>query len=345
MHLIKNQQAEDFEINRDSVCRRVMFLWSKDCSENIRPYIPCANPSSNLEKSTLFKNMVGRRFLYTPKYNGERHFLLMARFPGRACLLIKRSGKYIRFHNLDENEPLDGSFDGTLLDGELVNGVFYAFDAIAISGRKIHHLKLEQRISELGAYLEYGMLSRYSQKFVLKQWYEGNFSATLKYMNNKKKNDIDYDGWIIADSSSPLFHGIQEDSVWKWKPQGAHTIDCYVTGGPPWNVYAGEGKKVVDIIETLGFERPNDSDMRICLAEAGINEEIDHIPQEVYSSEIDTDDRLVVEFKIPSGRGDILIPIGIRRDKLYANDISIIRGTIENERENISIDRIRILLQ
>jgi len=156
----------------------------------------------------------------TVKLDGKRYFLLCAR---KACYLIMPPYTVIRF-----GELLDYAFDGSLLDGELVNkkGLYnyYVFDLLFYKSNDVRQENFVERLSMLQKIVKaikpfYGKIEDkvYYTKGTL---YDRLEQANENYQQLKSLDSESVDGIIIQPS-----HYYNNKDTLKWKPPEQLTLD------------------------------------------------------------------------------------------------------------------------
>lgn len=175
------------------------------------------NQPKTLEKENM--HLLTIDYMVTEKADGQRMFLFGTK---RGTFLIDNQLNAIRY-NLSLPE-------GTLIDGEYINGKFLAFDCLFYKGSDKRKLNLIERLD------------------IMK-----NISITIKtFMNIKecknvwnKTYDYKLDGLIFT----PKYQDYS-GSILKWKPD--HTMDVYVDN--EFNIYAWSGKEKKNVLVSSFFK-------------------------------------------------------------------------------------------
>ena len=126
-----------------------------------------------------------------------------------------------------------GTFDGTILDGEMVTGkdgktYLMLYDAVMILGTDIKKLTLRERLSRIEDFVD-EIVELPSDPFTiqLKKFY---LMKNMEQLSNKlKNNDFPYatDGLVFTPVFDPVKVGTH-DTMFKWKPREKNTVDFLV---------------------------------------------------------------------------------------------------------------------
>jgi hypothetical protein len=199
--------------------------------------------------------------------------------------------------------------NGTLFDGELCPKKFVIHDTIAVGGFNIMKKPFNERWSETNNLLTYCYKPN-NQLFdiYLKTFYPfKNISGLYNYIDSC---NVPNDGLVFYPFKEPIGSGTQF-SMFKWKPEGHHTIDFLTKVGKNkkehilycWN--RGKNKKFAVTKNITLDDKP--------------------IPNGT-----------VVEYNCEiKGDNYNFIPIRLRTDKPNGNNLLTVEKTILNIRENI----------
>lgn len=157
-----------------------------------------------------FPLLKSQQYLVCEKSDGVRNMLVCFHFEGKKyCLLVDRMFNYT-FTTL--SVPI-----GTILDGELIDGVFMVFDAIMIKGQDVKQKPLTERL----------FLAKKLCSVILPT--KGNVRLKVKQMLPLEKADeIEViEGLIFTPVNEPVRTGTHE-TCFKWKPKHLNTIDFAV---------------------------------------------------------------------------------------------------------------------
>jgi len=163
-----------------------------------------------------FKNLKSQPYLVCEKTDGVRHMLVCFEAPDekKICVLVNRAFQ-LTFTTL--TVPRD-----TILDGELMNGVYYVYDAVRIKGEDLRKKTLTERLAKAKAVT----------KMILKQptlQVKVKDMVPLKDIGNITLSEHS-DGLIFTPVEEPIRTGTHE-SLFKWKPRHLITIDFLVKNG------------------------------------------------------------------------------------------------------------------
>lgn len=159
------------------------------------------------------KNYDSSKTYYTTfKLDGQRHLMLVSD-SGNSLITSKMEFKKLFLPKVSKE------FNGTLLDGELFNGRFYAFDILFFKGIDIRKQKFLDRLETL---LSFTKKIR-SKKLVVKEYNVSgslceNFISLKKKFSKEMENGI-VDGIIFVQDSE------YNSKILKWKPKHLLSID------------------------------------------------------------------------------------------------------------------------
>ena len=175
------------------------------------------------------KVLTKHNYSVTEKADGER-FLLYVDSNG-GFNLISRGMNIQRLDNIN-NKP---DFAGTILDGEFINGYFYAFDVLFIRGKDIRSKHLRERLLSL-----FGVLVEMKTKYLkMKNFliehnnkiielpsntntsFRNIYEAAGAVWGRRKSFPYSLDGLIFT----PADEGYSTRNIYKWKDE--NTIDFY----------------------------------------------------------------------------------------------------------------------
>lgn len=145
-------------------------------------------------------------YLTTYKLDGKRHLLLIE----NKCLYFITSKMIFNKIDMKTNTHLNK----TLLDGEMFNGHFYAFDILFYKGIDLRKLKLDERLIYLN--------SIKIKDIYIKEYISGNTCKDFYYLKKKFSKEMKsgiVDGIILTPNSG------YSATILKWKPKWLLSID------------------------------------------------------------------------------------------------------------------------
>lgn len=182
------------------------------------------NQPKTLERENMF--LLTKDYMVTDKADGQRMFLIST---PKGLFLID---------NLLNSQPYYFNQiipEGTLIDGEYVDGKFLAFDCLFYKNQDVRKLHLLERLDILS------VINVETKIFV-----------DIKDINNlwEKRNNFGYrlDGLIFT----PKYEGY-DGNILKWKDE--HTIDVYVDTNK--NLYAWSSKEKSNVLLDSFFKPTN----------------------------------------------------------------------------------------
>jgi hypothetical protein len=202
------------------------------------------------------------------------------------------------------------AYQGTILDGELVDKTFLVYDAVKVSGEDLKSQNLLMRLTSSEVMIN-GILKMKTDPITikLKTFYNlKNFSTFYKeYLPN-----VPYkvDGLVFTPVNEPIRTGTHE-TMFKWKPRDQNTIDFQAKkwGSDKWGLYVQEKGRLIFESE-LSLDRTPDWITEDCIVECQYM--CDEEPR---------------WWK----------PVGLRVDKKHSNNRKTFYRTLVNIRENILI--------
>ena len=296
----------------------------------------------------------------TDKADGERYIMY---FDGNGWgFIIDRNNKFnfCGFVSLQVKN--------SIIDGEMVNGVFYAFDILFHMNKDIREKDLVYRLKLLGSltkkvkkvgenildtkafYMKLnGEFCRIKNGTIKKHSIiEGHIGTISKEIWNRRERIFKYnlDGLIFT----PILKGYYNNSIMKWKP--IDTIDFYIekNGTNLWKFFIagndgdtyknlpfsgiGNGKFVVKrgrVTETVQNKIYNDDTISESSRNGMFSVDVKHI---------DTfPDKSIIEFYYDTCTQSF-VPIKVREDKKFSNNVSTINDIWESLKTPISINDI-----
>jgi hypothetical protein len=183
-------------------------------NSNDRSWFPGPQPIS-IERRH-FKVLSSQPYVVCEKTDGVRHMLVCFEAPDgkKICALVNRAFQ-MTYTSL--TVPRD-----TVLDGELLDNVFYVYDAVRIKGEDLRARPLTERLEKARAVV----------KVILKQpklHVKVKEMIPLKDISSLKLSEHT-DGIIFTPVQEPIRMGTHE-TLFKWKPRKLNTVDFLVQNG------------------------------------------------------------------------------------------------------------------
>lgn len=257
----------------------------------------------------------------------------------------------------------------TIIDGELINGVFHGFDALFDESKDIREYDLIKRLKILGRIINkcknVEQIKMQTKAFYMKLNGEfcriqngnvkkhpgilnGHIGSISKQLWKRKDKLFKYklDGLIFT----PILKGYYNHDIYKWKP--VDTIDFFVRKEKPgrWKLYiAGNDKDVYKNLPFFGI-----GDGRFIIKKGKITETVsnkiykdDTLSEFLRNGIINIDktidnsfsDESVVEFYYEPTEQNF-VPMKVREDKTFANNVLTINDVWESLKSPITIDDI-----
>tara|TARA_B100001094_G_C18030717_1_gene719979 strand:- start:58 stop:939 length:882 start_codon:yes stop_codon:yes gene_type:complete len=179
-------------------------------------------------------------YWFCEKSDGVRYILFATMFSfqntsRKTVFLVDRA---LNFYIVKMCLPLE-SYQGTIIDGELVDDCFHIFDCICIAGKYVGHSPHSSRMSSCRKLVDAVNHEESSFQVVVKKFVPLN--AIQNYMNaNTFENN---DGFIFTPEDDPVQYGTHS-TLFKLKSGHDHTVDfvidsegqCFVTENkkPKW---------------------------------------------------------------------------------------------------------------
>ena len=126
--------------------------------------------------------------------------------------------------------PELSGLENMLLDGEMVDDLFYVIDVIAVNGKTIINEELAKRFRVL--HNAYDILSRTGITFKPQSYYPLTSSLEM-IVNEYEMHDRAYDGLVFTPAKLPYRLGIDRSSF-KWKNIDRNTVDFLAKDGKLW---------------------------------------------------------------------------------------------------------------
>jgi hypothetical protein len=278
------------------------------------PFFPGPQPIS-IERRH-FPILKENEYVACEKTDGVRYMCILTKYEDKKlCVFVNRKLDIF----LVSLHFLRTSYDGTILDGELVknkkNGKWYylVYDAVMINGEDVKNLNLNERISKSQTVVD-GIKKLTKDPITIKM-------KKFHTMNNLKnfcenyldKLDFNTDGLVFTPIDDPIRIGTHE-TLFKWKPGDQNTIDFQlIYRERSWGLYIQEKGNLIFQSEIKHEEAP---DWFV--------------------------ERNIVECKYDS-KNFKWIPLTTRTDKTYPNNRRTFYRTMVNISENIEMNEFFLL--
>ena len=276
-------------------------------------YFPGPQPISIERKH--FSILSQGNHLVCEKSDGVRHlFVAMMYQDKKVAFFINRSFEIIYIRVVFAKHV----YQGTILDGELMENSYLIYDAIRVSDTDVMKRNFIERLT-FAETVTKGILKVANQiSFTVKTFFYMNDSTFWdSYLPNLNYKT---DGIVCTPIYDTITTGTHEN-MFKWKPCEKNTIDFMAKkalighGSPKWNLYVQEKGKLI-------FE----SEIPMSLAPEWITEDC------------------IVECQYMSNEHPRWWkPLQLRVDKTHPNNRRTFYNTLTNIKENIKIGELRVV--
>jgi hypothetical protein len=163
-----------------------------------------------------FRALKSQPYFVCEKTDGVRHMLVCFETSDKKkiCALVDRAF-HVTFTTL--TVPRD-----TVLDGELMDGVFYVYDAVRVKGEDLRKKTLTERLVQAKVVVK-SILKQPKLQVKVKEMFPLNEVSKIQ-LGEKT------DGLIFTPVEEPVRIGTHE-TLFKWKPRHLITIDFLVMNG------------------------------------------------------------------------------------------------------------------
>lgn len=205
----------------DNVVFKPLFM--NDIGNNIRKIK--LNKSASLKKEHIPIIVENGKYSVTDKADGERYLLRISSI-GR-IYYVTNIGKIIKT-GISIGVDNKSYFD-TLIDGEYVDGKYYAFDIMMAGNIDVRQKQLMERYKLLQSIVS----NIGNDNILIKKFYFDNVSEnSRKIWNDKKEYPYELDGLIFT----PIEEGYY-GQVYKWKPANMLTFDFLIRFNKDTDLY------------------------------------------------------------------------------------------------------------
>jgi mRNA capping enzyme, catalytic domain/mRNA capping enzyme, C-terminal domain len=286
-----------WKVKKDSALEKhvlsfVHQVWGVESSSG---YFPGPQPVSIERKH--FPILRRSEYLVCEKSDGVRHLFVVLKYGDKKmCIMMNRANDmFLAPLNLPKI-----AYDGTVLDGELVQGnLLLVYDAVYVAGTSVRNLNLIQRMEHANRVVK-NIMKLKTDIITIKcktfynfknfESFQREFLPTLTYKT---------DGLVFTPLHEPIRVGTHE-TMFKWKPRDLNTIDFQVKGN------------------------------RLYLQEKG---------RLVYEGDLRTRPEWIAEDCIVECQysGEHWVPQNLRPDKTHPNNRRTFYRTLQNIKEDIQI--------
>jgi hypothetical protein len=241
--LIKDSESSLWKVLPDTPLQSAIvdFIhasWETPQSE----YFPGPQPIS-IERRH-FGILRGNEYVVCEKSDGVRHVLVSLMFGDKKiCALVNRA---FDIFIVPLNMP-KSSYQGTILDGELVEKEFLVYDAVIVSGVCVKHQNLFKRLEPVTTLVK-GTLRMKTDPVSVKM-------KTFFNLKNFKQFITEYVPTITYKMDGLVFTPVKEsvktgthETMFKWKPRDNNTIDFQCKKWDQqnkWGLYVIEKGKLI----------------------------------------------------------------------------------------------------
>jgi hypothetical protein len=306
-YLEKHGDAWKVKGSSDLYKHSINFLhthWGTISNGRIPPFFPGPQPVSIERKH--FKILNSKQYVVCEKTDGVRNCLMCFKFNDKKVALLINRALEITYVSVNIHPSV---YEGSILDGELINDIFLVYDAILISQKNIMNLNFIDRFQNICTLLDKKVPSiSKNLKVSYKQFFPLH---DFKIFLDSHLPNVPYktDGIILTPVDEPIKIGTHE-TLFKWKPLEKNTIDFQLKYiNKTWKLFLQE--KGVLIYES-------------------------EIPHEFESNWFKED--MIVECMYITWEEPMWWkPVGVRTDKTHPNNRRTFYRTLVNIRENIEI--------
>jgi hypothetical protein len=204
-------------------------------------------------------------------------------------------------------------YQGTILDGELIDGTFLVYDALVVSGTSVLNMYLNERLEIVSGVVK-GILRMKSDpvSVKVKKFFNLKKEAEKFFKEHLPSITFKMDGLIFTPVKEPVRTGTHE-TMFKWKPRDGNTIDFQFKRWDEqkkWGMYVLEKGRLIFESELLYEKTPEWITEEDCIVECQYM--CDEEPR---------------WWK----------PIGLRTDKTHPNNRRTFYRTLVNIKEDIQI--------
>ncbi len=278
-------------------------------------YFPAPLPVS-LEKKDFFK-ILKYPYVICLKSNGIRYLMLCM---NNSVYMIDRAFNIYIVDVKFKHQIYGNNSYALLLDGELIDNRYIIHDCICIFGKDVSSENLHERYENVVNVVNNFWIKEEQNTILLET---KNFYGLheIKQVANLL-NDKNVDGLIFTPVSLPIGTHTQY-TLFKWKIKSQHTFDFkLVEDNSSFNAYIIQSQNQVKFA-SVDKNTPKGKEFGDLLIKNCPNFKNNSIVECEYDDKLNT-----------------FIPIKVREDKLHPNNLYTIEKTLNNIKEDITIDEI-----
>jgi hypothetical protein len=224
-------------------------------------YFPGPQPIS-IERRH-FSILKANQYVVCEKTDGVRHVLVSNVFGDKKmCILVNRAFEmFVVPLNLPKS-----AYQGTILDGELIDKTFMVYDAVTVSGVSVRDRTLLERLEEARTIVK-GILRMKSDPVSLKMKTFFDLRDYKKFITEHIPSvTCAMDGLVFTPVKDCVRTGTHE-TMFKWKPRENNTVDFqFKKWEKKWGMYVIEKGKLVFESE-LSFQKAPEWITEDCIVE------------------------------------------------------------------------------
>ncbi len=308
--VIKIQSGDIVQILRDIIISH----WNPT-NDNV-DFFPAPQPVS-LERRDI-KKIIEYDYTVCVKSDGMRFVMI---FYNGECYMVDRAFSIYKTEIKITNKLL-AVFDGELILNKKTIWTYIIHDCINIYENNITQSTFTERYKEINIFLIANIDKINNIEITTKKFYD--FKNLTELNDEIKNNKIDHeiDGLIFIPTNKRVGKFTQYD-LFKWKPRHSHTFDFKIEVGNSGIV---------------AYVSKNKIHIPYANAERGSKEEI-YFLKHLNLNCKDFHNNCIVECDYDE-KNDIYKPLLVRNDKIHPNSLYTVKKTLENIKENITLDEL-----
>ncbi len=277
------------------------------------PTFPGPMPVS-IERKHLYR-LKAEKYLVCEKSDGVRYALVCMKNQAddRITCLINRA---LDVH-LITNKFANTAYKGTIMDGELVDNKFLIYDAVMVAGEDVSMFDLMFRLERCAMHIS--KLRKVKSDMISISKKEFYATSDIKEYSNEYMKTLTHksDGFIFTPVDTPVKKGTH-NTLYKWKLRDHNTVDFQLKRRHNgWGLYIQDrGKLYFESIIEDGWV--DDSWMK---------------------EDMIVECQYMIDDPSPWWK-----PLNVRSDKTYPNNRITFYRTVNNVRENITLQELYDLL-
>ena len=257
----------------------------------------------------------------TGKADGSR-VILFTNSKGEASYVTRFKAIHQMFQELVFIGHVFNMHKNTMVDCELIGGIFYAFDVLVANGIDVREKSLPERLQTISSFTKPSS-TKIKYQMIRKEFYiTDTYANAHKIWKNRKSYPYELDGLVFT----PIYQRYNNDKIYKWKSH--NTIDFYIekqrTTLPleKWKLHIGSFDKK-SVYQHLSFNGIDGKFYHKYKSQDLVETEL-LIPKSLQYATVSNKigatypDKSVVEMKFVK---DNWVPVKHREDKSFANNI------------------------